>query len=60
MKTKNTKIVSIIALVLMVFAMVLYVVSDDEAFPPVADEPGANNPAAASREMPAAEAPAAE
>ena len=60
MKTKNTKIVSIIALVLMVFAMVLYVWSFDEEFPPVDNEPGANGPAAASQEMPAAEAPAAE
>ena len=59
MKTQNTKIVSIIALVLMVFAMILYVVTDDEAIQPVADEPGANNPAATSLEMPA-EAPAAE
>jgi hypothetical protein len=60
MKPKTTKIVSVIALVLMVFAMALYVISDDEQFPPVADEPGANGPAAASLEMPATEAPAAE
>ena len=59
MKTQNTKIVSIIALVLMVFAMIIYVMSDDEAIQPAADDPGANGPAATSLEMPA-DAPAAE
>ena len=59
MKKKKTKNVSVIALVLMVFAMIVYVISDDEAIQPVVDEPGANNPAATSLEMPA-DAPAAE
>ena len=60
MKTQNTKIVSVIALVLMIFAMFLYVASLDEEILPVADEPGANSPAATALEMPVAEAPVAE
>ena len=56
----NTKIISAIALLLMLFAMILYVVSDDEAIPPVAEEAGVNGPAATSLEVPAADGPAAE
>jgi len=51
----NKKIISIIALVLMLVAMILYVASDDEAIPPVDDEPAMENPAEPLPEMPAAE-----
>lgn len=34
---KNTKIVGVIAIILMLFSMILYVASDDEAIPPVKD-----------------------
>lgn len=48
---KNTKIVGVIAVILMLFSMGLYVVSQDEADPPVNDA-SVNAP---SFEMPAAE-----
>ena len=47
----NTKIVGVIAVILMLFSMALYVVSDDEAVPPVKDA----TLGAPSLEMPAAE-----
>ena len=34
---KNTKIVGVIAVIMMLFSMALYVASDDEAIPPVKD-----------------------
>jgi len=45
------KIVGVIAVVLMLFSMILYVASDDEAIPPVKD---------ANIEAPTFETPAAE
>ncbi len=47
----NIKIVGVIAVILMLFSMALYVVSDDEAVPPV-ENPTLGTP---SLEMPAAE-----